>query len=164
MSLHAFDDASSVPAPVVRARHLARTARVSRLGAAIERAGSTKAAVARAWGVDERIVRDVCAGLRPLDERRLDACPASVRKAFHEAALEGLDDGAPASSVRPELQALTLTAMRGKLCGELVAALADGRIDSREAKALLRRVWPELDGLRALARVLDALAKSEAGR
>ena len=148
--------------PADRARHLVRTPRVCRLGAAIERAGSSKCAVARGWGVDERIVRDVCAGLRPLDEQRLDALPASVAIAFHSAAIERRQENMPTPNMPPERHLAVISRRFSELVCDLTEAIADETFTPEEKRGVLKRIRAEIAVLQAFER--EIVVDLEAGK
>ncbi len=100
MSSSSHSHASSFPLPLTqispsepessprltkpRAKPLGRTVRPSSVlfGRVLDERDKTNGQVARAWGVDERVVRDVRAGRKPLTVERLMASPRSVREAI----------------------------------------------------------------------------------
>lgn len=159
-----LQDAPVIAGPADRPRYLARTERVSTLGAAIDRAGSSKSAVARACGVDERIVRDICAGLRPLTEERLRACPPSVERAFYETRLEELDEGAPASGMAPALHVVLAGERHGELCSVTRQALVDAVFTCEEKRTVRKRARAVIAVVQAFVRDLDREIAAEEGR
>jgi len=147
---------------VLRARPLAR--RTSRLGEAIERAGVSKCAVARAWGVDERVVREVVAGVLPLTEQRLDALPASVAIAFYSAAIERRQEASPMTNLPPERHLGIISRRFAELVTELTDAIADASFTADEKRAVLKRIRAEIAVLEAFGRELEAELRAEAGK
>jgi hypothetical protein len=88
--------------------------------------------VARAWSVDERIVRRVLLGEAPLTHERIASLPREARRAYLTAQLASLDDSAPVSLAPVEQQALRATAAVGELAETVTEALSDGFCDPQE--------------------------------
>lgn len=86
------------PKPISRGAEPRHVVRGIRLVAAIKAGRSSRCAVARAWGVDESVVREVCRGDLPLTQEREDALPVAVLVAYRVAELERLCQVTPAPS------------------------------------------------------------------
>lgn len=140
---HARVSALVAVAEPVRPKLLARTARensatLAALNAALEATSTTSSALARAWSVDESIVRDVRAGLRPLTAERLDACPRGVVAEFARRLLAGCEDAAPVSRAPVSLHVLDAASHAGRLAEAVRDAEADGVVDDAELARIER--------------------------
>lgn len=145
----------------VRAKVLPRTVThaVRAFDAACTQAGLSNADVARAWCVDERIVRDVRAGARPLALHRLDALPSALRATFARLLLDHAEteDGDGPSSLCVVRGAVAVGAATGSLERVVLDATADGVVDEREAREIVRGAGRVTAAATVLVRTVTAV-------
>jgi len=146
------------PKQAVRARYLrrtdlARSRSAARFDAACRLAGVSNVQVADGWGVSEVIVRRVRAGEAPLGDR-IEGCPPSVRRAYHQAALDELDAAVPPSRMPLGTHVHLVNAKSGEVADRYVSASADGVVDPDESGDIAKRAY-ELEQ-RAHVLVLEA--------
>lgn len=132
-------------APAHRVDRTARQSSAERFAHAVDAAGSSLAAVGRAWGVDASIVADVRDGARPLTWERINALPRSVERALLEARLAELNDDAPASAQAPSRHVLRLTRLVGTHASVVEEAERDGVVTQEELEEIERSLLPLTD-------------------
>ncbi len=120
---------------------------------ALEATGTTSVALARAWGVNERVVRRVRDGQTPLSGERIDRSPVGVRKMFARLLLEDARGAKPIEHARPDRHALRLAARAGELAQAVHDATArDGPLDVAGSRSIARCAGRVMDAVTGVVR------------
>ena len=122
-AVHAPHLVPEAPASGVRAKPIPRTVIAGRLTLALQATGVAKTTLAARWGVDEAVVRRICAGERPLSVERLveaGRVGAAVLRAAAEEAHPVARRGAS-----PERHVLSVVRVAGAIAAEVESAEGD---------------------------------------
>lgn len=122
--------------------------------------GVENAALARHLLVDEKLVRSLRTGDKPLTMGRVYQMPPALREDLLRRAAERFGAVEPAGASTAEAQANVCTGRMGATLAALSEAMRDGVIDACEAESLLRGVAALRDATDVLERRLRAVASS----
>lgn len=127
------------------------------LDAAMRACEVDNAVLARWLLVDEKLVRDLRKGEKPLTLGRVYQLPPALREETLRRASARFSKVVPIGAATAEAQANVCVGRFGEMLGELASALRDGRIDAAEADALMPQVRKVRDALDALTARLDGV-------
>jgi hypothetical protein len=124
----------------------ARTLAARVLDDAMESTGVTNADLSRHLGCDEKVIRNLRAGVAPLTGTVILRLPSRLRAVV----LRGLDLAAdPTAPVAPEAAGCAVQCAAADVIAQIATAMRDGRITASELHDMIRPALARLDGAAA---------------